>query len=106
MTYARKNFYTIDKGNRGRTTMNIRVWYITITDEKGDRIEGKTLNDRDEVAALLHDMDMKGYFISSWTFNCDYGSSYLIRVELVVRFGNYCIENIAEHLGRILGEEK
>lgn len=85
--------------------MNYRVWYITITDENGFQIEGKTLNDRDDVAALLHDMDMKGYFISSWTFNCDYGESYLVRVELEVRFGNFCIENIAELLTRIIGEE-
>ena len=104
MTYASQNFYTIDKRNRGRTTMSKRVWYITITDED-NRLQGETLYDRDDVAALLHDMDMRGYFISSWTFNCDYGSSYLVRVELEVRFGNFCIENIAELLERIIGEK-
>lgn len=84
--------------------MNIRVWEITIMDED-NRLQSQTSYDRDEVAALLHDMDMRGYFISSWTFNCDYGSSYLVRVELEVRFGNFCIENIAELLGRVIGEE-
>lgn len=73
--------------------------------ENGVRIQGQWLYDRDEVAALLHDMDMRGYFISSWTFNCDYGSSYLVRVELEVSFGYFCIDNIAELLGRIIGEE-
>ena len=73
--------------------------------ENGVRIQGQWLYDRDEVAAMLHDMDMRGYFISSWTFNCDYGSSYLVRVELEVSFGNFCIDNIAELLGRIIGEE-
>lgn len=85
--------------------MNKRAWYITIMNENGVRIQGQWLYDRDEVAAMLHDMDMRGYFISSWTFNCDYGSSYLVRVELEVSFGNFCIDNIAELLGRIIGEE-
>lgn len=82
--------------------MKERVWYITITDED-NRLQTQTLYDRDEVSALMHDMDMRGYFISSWALLR--GKSYFVRVELEVRFGNYCIENIAEHLGRIIGEE-
>lgn len=85
--------------------MNRRLWNITSINENGDRILLHALYDKDEVAQILNDFDIKGYFISSWTFNCDFDSSYLVRVELEVRFGNFCIDNIAELMGRIIGEE-
>lgn len=83
----------------------LRVWYIAIIKDDGV-LHWTTIGDRDEVARLLHDLDMKGYFIEKWSFRCDYLSDYLLRVEVIIRSGNFHIDNIPEMMEKILGKEE
>lgn len=84
---------------------NARVWYITIVRDDGV-LDWSTIYTRDEMAELLQDLDMKGYFIEKWSFSCVYTSDYLLRVEVSIRSGNFHIHNIPEMMEKILGNEE
>lgn len=81
-----------------------RKWHVLVRDSDGLWL-GKDIFDRDEMAAFLLDMDMRGYALRKWDFQCFASTTELVNVNLTIEFANWSLSNIVDALPEILGQE-
>lgn len=81
-----------------------RKWHILLRDSDGVWL-GKDIYDRDEMAGFLMDMDMRGYALRKWEFQCFASSTELVDVNLTFEFANWSMSNILDEMPQILGED-
>lgn len=86
--------------------VNRRVFWIVVIDEKGHLSQQRAVFDRDEMAILLNDLDMTGYYVKKCDLQCVMGSDYLVKVNVVLEFCDWNIHNIPDYLERILGNKE
>lgn len=82
----------------------LRKWHILVRDSNGVWL-GKDIYDRDEMAAFLMDLDMRGFTLRKWTFQCFASTTELVNVNLTFEFANWSMSNILDEMPQILGQE-
>lgn len=82
----------------------LRKWHILVRGSDGSWL-GKDICDKDEMAAFLMDMDMRGYALRKWEFQCFASTTELVNVNLTIEFANWSMSNILDLMPDILGQE-
>lgn len=82
----------------------MRKWHVLVRGPDWSWLV-KDIYDKDEMAAFLMDLDMRGYALRKWEFQCFASATELVSVNLTIEFANWSMSNIVDEMPEILGQE-